>query len=85
MKHAAFVLVAGGLGERLGYDGIKLQIPIELTTGVRFAQLQCPLAVFDPVTQCLRHCVAQSICASGTVLPRVAFSIAFSAHHSSCS
>lgn len=27
-----FVLVAGGLGERLGYDGIKIGIPIELVT-----------------------------------------------------
>lgn len=27
----AFVLVAGGLGERLGYSGIKLDIPVEMT------------------------------------------------------
>lgn len=27
----AFVLVAGGLGERLGYGGIKLDIPVEVT------------------------------------------------------
>ena len=27
----AFVLVAGGLGERLGYSGIKLDIPVEVT------------------------------------------------------
>lgn len=27
----AFVLVAGGLGERLGYTGIKLDIPVEVT------------------------------------------------------
>lgn len=26
MKHACFMLVAGGLGERLGYPGIKVQI-----------------------------------------------------------
>jgi UDP-sugar pyrophosphorylase len=28
-----FVLVAGGLGERLGYKGIKIGLPTELTTG----------------------------------------------------
>ena len=33
---AAFVLVAGGLGERLGYDGIKLALPVESTTGVTY-------------------------------------------------
>lgn len=27
----AFVLVAGGLGERLGYSGIKIDIPVEVT------------------------------------------------------
>lgn len=32
----AFVLVAGGLGERLGYDQIKISIPVELTTGLSF-------------------------------------------------
>ena len=28
----AFVLVAGGLGERLGYNGIKIAIPYEIFT-----------------------------------------------------
>ena len=28
-----FVLVAGGLGERLGYHGIKIGLPTEMTTG----------------------------------------------------
>jgi UDP-sugar pyrophosphorylase len=32
------VLVAGGLGERLGYDGIKVGIPIELTTKQTFLE-----------------------------------------------
>eukprot|EP00501_MAST-03F_sp_TOSAG23-6_P000581 GSMAST32.ASY1.ANO1.602.1 assembled CDS len=27
-----FVLVAGGLGERLGYNGIKIELPIDITT-----------------------------------------------------
>ncbi len=30
-ERVGFVLVAGGLGERLGYSGIKLDIPIEVT------------------------------------------------------
>ncbi len=29
-QHTAFVLVAGGLGERLGYPGIKVAIPFDL-------------------------------------------------------
>ena len=33
MKTATcFVLVAGGLGERLGFSGIKLALPTEMTT-----------------------------------------------------
>ncbi|KAF3787452.1 UDP-sugar pyrophosphorylase [Nymphaea thermarum] len=35
---AAFVLVAGGLGERLGYNGIKLALPSESTSGTLFLQ-----------------------------------------------
>ncbi|XP_073116957.1 UDP-sugar pyrophosphorylase [Elaeis guineensis] len=35
---AAFVLVAGGLGERLGYKGIKLALPSEITTGRCFLE-----------------------------------------------
>ncbi|KAK2390414.1 UTP-monosaccharide-1-phosphate uridylyltransferase [Trifolium repens] len=37
-KRAAFVLVAGGLGERLGYNGIKVALPAETTTGTCFLQ-----------------------------------------------
>ncbi|EMS62248.1 UDP-sugar pyrophosphorylase [Triticum urartu] len=36
--NAAFVLVAGGLGERLGYKGIKVALPRETTTGKCFLQ-----------------------------------------------
>ncbi len=32
----AVVLVAGGLGERLGYHGIKLDIPVEVTCGTSY-------------------------------------------------
>ncbi|KAK6939932.1 UDPGP family [Dillenia turbinata] len=35
---AAFVLVAGGLGERLGYNGIKVALPSETTNGTCFLQ-----------------------------------------------
>ena len=34
----AYVLVAGGLGERLGYSGIELELPTELVTGASFLQ-----------------------------------------------
>ena len=32
LRRCGFVLVAGGLGERLGYDGIKIEIPVESVT-----------------------------------------------------
>ncbi|KAL6515497.1 hypothetical protein OROHE_018531 [Orobanche hederae] len=35
-RKAAFVLVAGGLGERLGYNGIKVALPVESTTWACF-------------------------------------------------
>ncbi|DBA78953.1 TPA: hypothetical protein ACH3X1_008826 [Trebouxia sp. C0004] len=37
--HAAFVLVAGGLGERLGYSGIKLALPVECASNKSFLQV----------------------------------------------
>ncbi|GLI66614.1 hypothetical protein VaNZ11_010538 [Volvox africanus] len=37
--HAAFVLVAGGLGERLGYSGIKVALPCESATCTPFLGL----------------------------------------------
>lgn len=36
MPHTAFVLVAGGLGQRLGYKGIKVEIPIDTATHTSF-------------------------------------------------
>ena len=36
---AAFVLVAGGLGERLGYSGIKLALPSDSARGACFLQV----------------------------------------------
>jgi len=38
-RTTGFVLVAGGLGERLGYEGIKLELPVELATGKSFLEL----------------------------------------------
>ncbi|KAL4857633.1 UDP-sugar pyrophosphorylase 1 [Chlorella vulgaris] len=35
----AFVLVAGGLGERLGYSGIKVALPVESASGQCFLEL----------------------------------------------
>ncbi|KAH6801402.1 UDP-sugar pyrophosphorylase [Perilla frutescens var. hirtella] len=37
-KKAAFVLVAGVLGEHLGYNGIKVALPLESVTGTCFLQ-----------------------------------------------
>lgn len=36
---AAFVLVAGGLGERLGYSGIKIALPADSARGASFLQV----------------------------------------------
>eukprot|EP00884_Botryococcus_braunii_P012727 jgi/Botrbrau1/21455/Bobra.0216s0063.1 len=36
---SAFVLVAGGLGERLGYSGIKVALPTDLARGACFLQV----------------------------------------------
>ena len=36
-----FVLVAGGLGERLGFGGIKVQLPTEILTGRCYLGLFC--------------------------------------------
>ena len=38
-KRIAYVLVAGGLGERLGYSGIKLELPSDSLTRKPFLQL----------------------------------------------
>lgn len=36
-----FVLVAGGLGERLGYSGAKIGLPSETSTGTSYIQYYC--------------------------------------------
>ncbi|KAL9313661.1 hypothetical protein ACSQ67_019113 [Phaseolus vulgaris] len=52
-RKAAFVLVAGGLGERLGYSGIKVALPAETTTGTCFIQhyIESILALQDASSQ----------------------------------
>jgi UDP-sugar pyrophosphorylase len=41
LGHCGFVLVAGGLGERLGFSGIKLSLPTENILGRSYIQLYC--------------------------------------------
>mmetsp|Transcript_17208 Transcript_17208/g.58174 ORF Transcript_17208/g.58174 Transcript_17208/m.58174 type:complete len:820 (+) Transcript_17208:94-2553(+) len=40
-QNVGFVLVAGGLGERLGFSGIKLALPCETSTGRSYLELYC--------------------------------------------
>ena len=48
-QRCAFVLVAGGLGERLGYGGIKVGLPTESTTGCCYLRhyVEAILAIGD--------------------------------------
>lgn len=50
---AGFVLVAGGLGERLGYTGVKLALPVDTARGACFLQeyCECILALQDKAGQ----------------------------------
>jgi UDP-sugar pyrophosphorylase len=41
LETVGFVLVAGGLGERLGYNGIKLELPVETTTNMCYLEWYC--------------------------------------------
>ena len=41
IEKLGFVMVAGGLGERLGYPGIKIEIPFETITETSFLKLYC--------------------------------------------
>jgi len=40
-RSTVFVLVAGGLGERLGYSGIKLALPVSTLTGECYLRYYC--------------------------------------------
>uniref|UniRef100_A0A0G4FXV9 UTP-monosaccharide-1-phosphate uridylyltransferase n=1 Tax=Chromera velia CCMP2878 TaxID=1169474 RepID=A0A0G4FXV9_9ALVE len=39
LEACAFVIVAGGLGERLGYKGVKVTLPAEMATGRSFLEV----------------------------------------------
>jgi len=41
LQYCGFVLVAGGLGERLGYSGIKVALPTQMTTEMTYLELYC--------------------------------------------
>ncbi|KAH0481256.1 MAG: hypothetical protein KVP17_004243 [Porospora cf. gigantea B] len=49
LARCGFVLVAGGLGERLGYPGIKLALPVESVSGTTYLQyyIEWLLAIRD--------------------------------------
>ena len=44
-----FVVVAGGVGERLGFSGIKLALPTEISTGTTVLQLYCAHSAATPL------------------------------------
>ena len=48
---AAFVLVAGGLGERLGYSGIKVALPTDLARNACFLQVAVFVSLANRVKQ----------------------------------
>lgn len=41
LGHCGFVLVAGGLGERLGFNGIKLALPCDTVTHMSYIEYYC--------------------------------------------
>ncbi|GAB4817370.1 hypothetical protein N2152v2_004416 [Parachlorella kessleri] len=61
---SAFVLVAGGLGERLGYSGIKVALPIESASGACFLQ-----HYVESILALQRHAGALSPAAAAAAAP----------------
>ena len=48
--NCAFGIVAGGLGERLGYNGIKLALPTEVCTECCFLEYYCKtISAFEKI------------------------------------
>lgn len=62
---SAFVLVAGGLGERLGYNGIKVALPVEVTTERCFLQLYCEAILALQKASKTEHPIPLAIMTSG--------------------
>ena len=70
--YASFVLVAGGLGERVGYSGIKLALPVESASNKCFLQvyclLACDFAAILALDLCIKHiCVEWSVQTVGCI------------------
>ena len=74
------MLVAGGLGERLGYNGIKVAIPCEVTTNTSFLELYIQqilaLQVSCECTRIYIHCIenvrrSQRLCGDEVAIPFV--------------
>ena len=65
---AAFVLVAGGLGERLGYSGIKVALPVESASGMCFLQLY----IESILALGVRRALPTLLCCSGRTVLRTA-------------
>lgn len=57
-EHTAFVLVAGGLGERLGYSDIKVKLPVDSARGASFLQVQQYLLT-TPILDSLFFCTCK--------------------------
>ena len=59
VSDVGFVLVAGGLGERLGFSGIKVQLPTEISTGRCYLALFCEhiLALQSRVSTHYPNCI----------------------------
>lgn len=74
-KCVGFVLVAGGLGERLGYDGIKISLPLyESERQASFMQLYCEHLLTMQKKVCMprnRACVSFQACACALVRMRM--------------
>jgi UDP-sugar pyrophosphorylase len=65
IKDVAFVLVAGGLGERLGYSGIKLSLETNLLTK------KCYLEIYVKYILAMQHMAQEKMGDSSIKLPLV--------------
>jgi len=65
IKDVAFVLVAGGLGERLGYSGIKLSLETNLLTNKSY------LEIYVKYIQAMQHMAEEKTVESNVRIPLV--------------